>query len=72
MEKGKEPEVAPKEEAHPTGGAEPPKTETSAPSPVKREVLDSDDDDDDNDELDGALLNDPTLRIYPLTDTITT
>jgi hypothetical protein len=72
MEKGKEPEVAPEEKAYLTGGAEPSKTETSAPPPVKREVPDSDDDDDDNDELDGALLNDPTLRIYPLTDTIIT
>jgi hypothetical protein len=48
MEKGKEPEVAPKEKAYLTGGAEPSKTETSTPPPVKREVPDSDDDDDDN------------------------
>jgi hypothetical protein len=72
MEKGKEPEVAPKEKAYLTGGAEPSKTETSAPPPVKREVSDSDDDDNDNDKLDDALLNDPTLRIYPLADTIIT
>jgi hypothetical protein len=71
MEKGKEPEVAPKEEAHPTGGAEPPKTEPSAPPPVKQETPDSDNDDDDDDELDGVLLNDPALRISPLTDPIT-
>jgi hypothetical protein len=74
MEKGKEPEVAPKEKAYLTGGAELSKTETSAPPPVKREVPDSDDDDDDNDndKLDDALLNDPILRIYPLADTIIT